>query len=215
MLVLLLVLGITAARATLENIRFADYVAYGKSADGSAPITLSSETTAIGMLTGCRTDIFAPGMRLQILRLGQTNPSQDYDNWYRAIQAAQDYTSGAIRCAPFRGDSWVRGASIAQAIAEEPRQLSMLMQMASFLNPVERSQLMARLSLWSKVSSQTQTLSSIFISKDVDVILRYGDRHTIAVLLHSRSESIRNLAASTLVKMPDDRKKAISEMNIQ
>lgn len=211
---LLVVLAGFAARASLQNAALADHVAYGATADGKSLITISDEKSR-AMAATCRSNIFAPGLRLHILRLNQLDSTRNYDAWYKAVSASEQYAAEAIRCAPFRGDTWIRSAQVSQFIAEDPRRLSAMIQYAAALNPVERSQLIARMALWSRVSAETHALSRSLIARDIDLLLRYGEKPMVLAALRSNSPLLRELALSTLENMPADRRKKIEAMNEQ
>lgn len=211
-LVLLVATGYMAFRANIENIRFSDYVAYGKSARSDAPVVISDERKSMEMVDTCRTDIFGPGLRLRLLRLGLANRVKDNEDWSDAAAAAEKYLTASIRCAPFRGDSWVRSAMVAQTIAEDPGRLALIMTQASSLNPFEGGQVIARMALWSKISTESQRLNSSLIASDVDAILKYGDRAMLAPLFKSRSAYVRELALKGLDSLPGERKIIVRQM---
>lgn len=205
-LVLLLAIGHVTLRANIENIRFSDYVAYGKVANSDAPIVSFDERKITEMAKTCRTDIFGPGMRLRLWRLSRANRVKDNENWSNAAAAADDFLTASIRCAPYRGDSWVRSAMVAQTIAEDPGRLAQILAQAYYLNPFEGSQVVARVSLWSKVSDETRRLSGSIIASDVNAILRYGNKSMMTSLFKSSSVYIRELALKERDGLPDDRK---------
>ncbi|MGV3550900.1 hypothetical protein [Rhizobium sp.] len=213
-IVLLAFLSFMSIRAVADDVYFSDYVLYGKNADTRATIDFSDEKNA-AMLDACRTDIFGPGLRLQILRLDQSSATEDYESWYKAIAAAESYLKRAVRCAPYRGDSWARFALVSQQIAEEPKRLSEIMQYALILNPADRNQLMARMTLWSRASSELQSLSKPAIAHDIDIILRYGDELAIRRLLSEKSELLQELSASSLQGLPAARRKAVENLKVE
>jgi hypothetical protein len=204
--VLLLAIGYVALRANIENISFSDYVAYGKAVNSDTPIVSFDERKITEMANTCRTDIFGPGMRLRLWRLSLANRVKDNENWSNAAAAADDFLTASIRCAPYRGDSWVRSAMVAQTIAEDPGRLTQILTQAYYLNPFEGSQVVARLSLWSKVSDETRRLSGSIIASDVNAILQHGSKSMMTSLLKSSSVYIRELALKERDNLPDDRK---------
>jgi hypothetical protein len=212
MLALLALLSVIAVRANIQNVTLADSIAYGATARHTSQITFS-EAGASKMVATCRSDIFVPGMRLHLLRFNQRSFSLDYDSWYQAAGSAEEYLVSAIRCAPSRGDSWIRSALVSQSIAEDPKRLIAMVQYASWLNPAERSQLLARMTLWSRVTEETQALGRPLIARDIDLLLRYGDEPMVIPALRSTIPTIQELVQTTLQSLPPDRRASVEAMN--
>lgn len=200
-----------AVREFAGTIRFADLLymnsslRYEDSFNNSLIDRYASEAQAIIGANECRSDIVQAGLAFTMRDLDLQDSTNRYDDWAKAVQRANDYISFALRCNPGDGDLWVRMAMISQAIGEDPRQLSALMDQSALLAPSELSTLRARFSVWFKASPSALATSSDTVGRDIRTLLNFAQARDIKDIMKDAGPNLAPYVLSAAALVPAQR----------
>lgn len=207
-LLLFLALGAYAATLAAEDRRHGYVLAVAQRLDLKQSITIDQIATAAAQTTDpafshhCRSDILRPGLTVMLHNLGRMNQAIDYDAWVDANAATQAYLGMMIRCLPADGNVRLREALVSRAIAEDPESLRQKMSGARALMPYEAQQVLARLSLWKRLSPLALAASEPLARADIAATLRHGSAALKAALHDGASPAFAALVESEAGTLP-------------
>jgi hypothetical protein len=169
-------------------------------------VTISQVATAADIVLTksashhCRSDILRPAVFVAMYNLNRTNQAKDYDQWASLHGESQSYLATVVRCTPANGNVWLRDAFVERAISEDPTSLRRKMLMASQLMPYEEQQVLARLSLWKRLSGHALSECDDLARADIRAVLLYGSDKMKKALNEGMSPEFSVLVKNELSK---------------
>jgi hypothetical protein len=154
----------------------------------------------------CRSDLLDEALSVVLADLNQVNQVADYDEWAKTHGRSQKFLQGMLRCLPMNGNAWIRDAMVSRAIAENPAELKDKLELASQLTPFERQLIVARLSLWKRLSPRALALSAPLIQGDIVSVLRYGTDPVVKALPIGAPDAFRSVMLTELASIGKDRR---------
>lgn len=173
----------------------------------------AARSEAIGSaLASCRSVLLEQAKTVILYDLNQANQVADYEGWVEAHAHAQAFLRGAIRCAPMDADAWIRQAMVSRAIAEDAGGLRDKLELAGQLSPFERQQVLARMSLWKRISPHALGVNAELAEADVMAILRYGSDPAVKTLAAGGSVQFRRMVQKGIERLSSERQTIIKPL---
>jgi len=160
----------------------------------------------------CRSDLLDDALSVILHDLNQTNQVADYDSWARSHARSQIFLQTMIRCQPLNGNAWIREAMVERAIAEDAESLRIKLDTAIQIAPFERQLVVARLSIWKRLSPRALEICAPLAETDIVSVLRYGMDHIVKDLPAGASDGFRHLLLAQLASIDQDRRRIITPL---